>query len=81
MFLVQSTVVGDDIEDTMAPPHATMLEEFVESGKCPILFLLNLDGKPPFRPIYRLSYLQLQEAILFVKKKDKALQMVVDYCA
>jgi hypothetical protein len=63
---------------------------------------LELDGKPPFRPIYRLSPLELQEAkkqikeysengwiepssspyespILFVKKNDGALRMVVDY--
>jgi hypothetical protein len=65
---------------------------------------LEPDGKPPFRPIYRLSPLELQEAkkqikeylekrwiepssspygspILFVKKKDGVLRMVVDYRA
>ena len=40
-FLVQSLAVGDDTEDTMAPPCATMLDEFVESGKWPIQFLLS----------------------------------------
>ena len=65
---------------------------------------LEPDGKPPFRPINRLSHLELQEAkrqikeylengwiepssssylspILFVKRKDGALRMVVDYRA
>ena len=33
LFLVQWILVGDDIKDTMAPPYATMLEEFVEHDR------------------------------------------------
>lgn len=64
---------------------------------------LEPDGQPPFRLIYRISPLELQEAetqikeylgkkwmesnsspygspILFVKKNDRVLQIVVNYC-
>jgi hypothetical protein len=112
-FLVQLIAVGDDVEDTVAAPYATVLEEYADVFQ-PIPTRLPLeremahtiplepDGKPPFRPIYRLSPLELQEAkkqikeysekgwiepssspygspILFVKKNDGALRMVVDY--
>ena len=30
LFLLQLTMVGDDVEDTMAPSYATTLEEFVD---------------------------------------------------
>ena len=72
-FLVQLTVVGDEVEDTLATPYATMVEEYVDVLQ-PILIglsperemahtiLLELDSKLPFRPIYRLSPLELQEA-------------------
>ena len=115
MFVVKLTAVGDDVEDTMATPYATVLEEYVDVFQ-PIPTWLPLEremahiiplergGKPPFRPIYRLSHLELQDAnrhikaylergwiepssspygspILFVKKKDGALRMVVDYRA
>ena len=65
---------------------------------------LEESHKPPFRPIYRLSYLEIEEAkrqitkythkgwiepssspygspILFVKKKNGGLRMVIDYRA
>jgi hypothetical protein len=29
-FLVQLTAVGDDVEDTLATPYATVLEEYVD---------------------------------------------------
>ena len=29
LFLIQFITIGDDKEDTMAPPYATVLEEFV----------------------------------------------------
>jgi hypothetical protein len=114
-FLVQLTAVGDDVEDTVAAPYATVLEEYADvfqpipTGLPPereIAHIIPLepDGKPPFRPIYTLSPLKLEEAkkqikdylekgwiepssspygspILFVKKKDGALRMVVDYQA
>ena len=114
-FLVQLTAVGDDVEDTVTTPYATVLEEYADVFQpIPIglpperemthTIPLEPDGKPPFRPIYRLSPLELQEAkkqikeylekgwiepssspygspILFVKKKDGALRMVVDYRA
>ena len=48
-FLVQLTVVGDDLEDRVAAPYATVLEEYadvfslylqdyLQNGKWPILF-------------------------------------------
>ena len=112
-FLVQLTAVGDDVEDTVAAPYATVLEEYADvfqpiptrlppEREMAYTIPLEPDGKPPFRPIYRLSPLELQEAkkqtkeylekgwiepsslpygspILFVKKNDGALRMVVDY--
>ena len=63
-FLVQLTAVGDDVEDTVAAPYATMLEEYADvfqpipTGLPPEREMahtipLEPDGKPPFRPIDR----------------------------
>ena len=73
------TIVGDKVDDTVATPYATMLAEYVDVFQ-PIPtglpleremvhnILLELDGKPPFGPIYRLSPLQVQEAKKQIKK-------------
>ena len=72
-FLVQLTAVGDDVEDTVATPYATVLEECADVFQpIPIglpperelahTISLEPDGKPPFRPIYRLSPLEMEEA-------------------
>jgi hypothetical protein len=115
LFLVQLTAVGDDVEDTVATPYTILLEEYADvlqpiptglplEREMAHIIPLEPDGKPPFRPIYRLSPLELLEAkkhikeylekgwiepsslpygspILFVKKRDGALRMVVDYRA
>ena len=69
-FIVQLTAVGDDVEDIMATPYTTVLEEYADVFQ-PIptgspleremahTIPLEPDGKPPFRPIYRLSTLKL----------------------
>ena len=114
-FLVQLIAVGDEVEGTMATPYATVLEEYDDvfqpiptwsplDRKMAHTILLEPDGKPSFRLIYKLSLLELQEAkkqikeylengwielsslpygspILFLKIKDGALHMVVDYHA
>lgn len=65
------TTVGDDVEDTIAPPYATMLTEYVDVFQ-PFLSALpshwemthtiplEPDDKPSFRPIYKSSPLELQ---------------------
>ena len=73
------TAVGDNVEDTLAAPYATMLEEYVDDfqpipTRLPLeremaqIIPLKPDGKPPFRPIYRLSPLELQEAKRHIKQ-------------
>ena len=39
--LVQLTTIGDDVHDRLAPPYATILEEFVD------VFHLLPSGLPP----------------------------------
>jgi hypothetical protein len=78
-FLIQLTAVGNNVEDTVATPYATMLEEYVDvfqpiptglppERKMTHIILLEPDGKPPFRPIYRLSPLELHEAKKQIKE-------------
>jgi hypothetical protein len=115
LFLVQWTAVGDDVEDTVVAFYATVLEDYVDffqriptglslDREMTHIIPLEPDSNPPFRPIYRLSPLELQKAkrlikeylengwiepssslygspILFVKKKNGALRMVMDYRA
>jgi hypothetical protein len=78
-FLVQLTAVGDDVVDIVAAPYATVLEEYADVFQ-PIptwllperemahTILLEPDGKPPFRMIYRLSPLELHEAKIHIKE-------------
>ena len=65
-------MVGDDVEDTMAPPYATMSKEFVDvpqplpselppKWEMTHNFPFEPDGKPPSRPIYRVVPLELLE--------------------
>ena len=71
-FPIQLTAVGDNVKNTMAPPYAIVLEGFADvfqplpSGlplerKMAHAISFELDGKPPFWPIYRMSCLKLQE--------------------
>jgi hypothetical protein len=73
------TAVGDSVEDTVATPYAIVLEEYADvfqpipTGLPPEREMahtipLEPDGKPPFRPIYRLSPLELQEAKKHIKE-------------
>lgn len=66
------------MEDIFAPPYATMLEDFANvfwllpnglhlEQEVAHIIPLKLVGKPPFKPIYRLSHLELQEAEMWIK--------------
>ena len=79
LFLVQLIAVGDDVEDTLAAPYAILLEEYADvfhpiPTKLPLehemahTIILEPDGKLPFRPIYRLSPLELHEAKKQIKE-------------
>ena len=78
-FLVQLIAVGDDVEDTVVAPYATVLEEYADVFQAIPTWLpperemahtipLEPDDKPPFRPIYRLSPLDLQMAKKHIKE-------------
>jgi hypothetical protein len=72
LFLVQLIVVGDGVEDIVAPPYAMVLENFVDAfqplpSRLPPkhemahTIALELDGILPSRLIYRLKSLSCRK--------------------
>jgi hypothetical protein len=72
-------MVGHDVEDIVTLPYSILLEVFVDAfeplpSKLPPeremihIISLNLYGKPSFRMIYRMRFLELQEAKMQIKE-------------